>query len=54
MVDVENHVTFAHVKVPGDDRGGVDDLDQDLVGQEYVFLQTARDGLVQPLGRRSR
>lgn len=33
MVDVENHVAFAYVKVPGDDGGGIDDLDQHLVKQ---------------------
>ena len=32
MVDVENNITFAHIKVPGDDRGGVDDLNQNLAG----------------------
>lgn len=30
MVDVEDHVSFTHVEVPGDHRGGVDDLDQQL------------------------
>lgn len=30
MVDVEDHVSFTHVEVPGDYRGGVDDLDQQL------------------------
>lgn len=30
VVDVEDDVALAHVKVPGDDRGGVDDLDQNL------------------------
>lgn len=30
MVDVEDDVPLAHVKVPGDDGGGVDDLNQNL------------------------
>ncbi len=33
VVDVENHVTFAHVKVPGDDWGGVNDLNEKLFGE---------------------
>lgn len=32
VVDVEDDVAFAHIKVPGDDWGGVDDLNQNLVG----------------------
>lgn len=31
MVDVEDDVALAHVKVPGDDGGGVNDLNQNLV-----------------------
>lgn len=31
--DVEDDVTLAHVEVPGDDGGGVDDLDQQLGGE---------------------
>lgn len=30
VVDVEDHVAFAYVEVPGDDGGGVNDLDQHL------------------------
>lgn len=30
VVDVENHISFGHVKVPGDDGGGFSDLDQHL------------------------
>lgn len=30
VVNVENHVAFADIEVPGDDRGGVDDLNQKL------------------------
>lgn len=30
VVDVENHISFGHVKVPGDDRGSLRDLDQQL------------------------
>lgn len=30
MVDVEDHISFTHVEVPGDHGGGVDDLDQQL------------------------
>lgn len=43
MVDVENHVAFAHVKVPGDDGGGVDDLNQDLDGPGGGAGSGARD-----------
>lgn len=34
VVDVEDDVTFANVEVPGDDRGGVDDFDHELLGQK--------------------
>ena len=34
VVDVEDHVALAHVKVPRDDGGGVDDLDQQLEEEE--------------------
>lgn len=34
VVDVENNITFAHVKIPSDYWGGVDDLNQNLVGEE--------------------
>lgn len=30
MVNPENHISFGYVKVPGDDRGGFSDLDQNL------------------------
>lgn len=30
VVDVENHISLGHVKVPGDDGGGLSDLDQHL------------------------
>lgn len=33
MIDVENHITFAYVKVPSDDRGGINDLNQHLVNE---------------------
>lgn len=32
--DVENHISFRHVEVPGDDRGGLGDLDQHLQEDE--------------------
>lgn len=32
MVDVENYVAFAHIEIPGNDRGGIDDLDHNLMG----------------------
>jgi len=40
VVDVEDHVSFRHVKVPGDDGGGLVDLDQHL--QEEVRRRTER------------
>lgn len=33
MIDVENHIAFAYVKVPSDDRGGINDLNQHLVDE---------------------
>jgi len=39
VVNVEDHIAFAHVKVPGDDGGGVDDLDQKLLEGEGWEVQ---------------
>lgn len=36
MVDVENDVAFAHVEIPGNNRGGVDDLDHNLMEVEEI------------------
>lgn len=43
MEDVENHVSFRHVKVPGDDGTGLGDLNQYL--QEDADGQERRKGL---------
>lgn len=41
MVDVEDHISFGHVKVPGDDGGGLSDVDQHL--QEDVRKHRTAD-----------
>lgn len=48
VVNIKNHVSFAHVKVPGDDRGGIYDLNQDLKAEtrrkiKYLELQDKKN-----------
>ena len=40
VVDVEDHVAFAHVEVPGDDRGSVNDLDEQLLREGLFSLSS--------------
>lgn len=46
VVDVEYDVTFADVKVPGDDGGGVDDLDQKLELKGRSRSETQESNLI--------
>lgn len=43
MVQVEDHISFGHIEVPGDDGGGLVDLDQHLVvgkwGEKVLVLR---------------
>ena len=40
VVYVEDHVAFAHVEVPGDDRGSVNDLDEQLLREGLFSLSS--------------